>query len=548
MPASDPAAPGADAAVDLVTLGQRLRHQRKARGLTLEQLGALVGRAPSQLSLIENGKREPKLSVLQAIAAGLGVPLQDLLRPEPPSRRAGLEIELAHRQQEPGYAALGLPPVRGGRRLPADALEALIGLHRELNRVLTEQSATPELARRANALLRQEMRERDNYFAEIEAAAAAVLRPVRHSTGPLSQRGILDIAAGLGFTLHYVPDLPDSTRSVTDLRNRRVYLPQVASGQGHDPRAVVLQTLGHFVLGHADPADYGDFLRQRVEANYFAAALLMPERFAVDFLTDAKADRALAIDDLRDAFGVSYETAAHRFTNLATHHFGIPVHFTRVHRSGVVYKAYENDDVRFPADVTGAIDGQSLCRRWASRTVFAAEDPYSSFYQFTDTANGTYWCTVHVESTRSGEFSVTVGTPYQHARWFRGGDTTRRTVSTCPDPGCCKRPPADLVERWAGQVLAERPGALPPAGRAAAGHLPRGRQPGRLRLPAAPGAGLMSRTRVAMERKLDTMTGELYVSRHDDDLLPALPARLLDLDGRLRGGPGGVPVRPQGGR
>jgi XRE family transcriptional regulator, fatty acid utilization regulator len=438
--------------LDLVTLGQRLRHLRRAKGMTLDQLSAAVGRAPSQLSLIENGRREPRLSVLQAIAAALGVGMDDLLRPEAPSRRAGLEIELAHAQAQPAYAALGLPAVRGGRRLPADALEALVGLHRELARLLTEQSATPEVARRANAQLRAEMRERDNYFAEIEQAAATVLRSVRHSTGPLSQRGILDIAAQLGFTLHHVSDLPDSTRSVTDLKHRRIFLPQVASGTGHDPRAVVLQTLGHFVLGHASPHDYGDFLRQRVEANYFAAALLMPERFAVDFLQAARADRALAIDDFRDAFGVSYETAAHRFTNLVTHHFGIAVHFLRVHESGTIYKAYENDNVRFPADVSGAIEGQHACRRWASRTVFAAENPYASFYQFTDTAAGTYWCTVHVESTRSGEFSVTVGTPYEHARWFRGGDTTRREKSTCPDPGCCRRPPAHLVAAWEGNA------------------------------------------------------------------------------------------------
>lgn len=441
-----------DGSVDLVTLGQRLRHQRKSKGMTLEQLSEAVGRAPSQLSLIENGKREPKLSVLQGIAAALGVPLQDLLRAEAPSRRAGLEIELAHAQHGQAYASLGLPLVRGGRRLPADALEALVGLHRELSRVLAEQSATPEVARKANAQLRVNMRERNNYFAEIEEAAARVLQSVRYTTGPLSQRGILDIAASLGFSLHYVNDLPGSTRSVTDLKNRRIYLPQVASGKGHDPRAVVLQTLGHFVLGHNDPSDYGDFLRQRVEANYFAAALLMPEKFAVEFLREAKADRALAIDDFRDAFGVSYETAAHRFTNLVTQHFGIPVHFTRVHENGIVYKAYENDGVRFPSDVTGSIEGQPICRKWASRTIFHADDPYSSFYQFTDTSAGTYWCTVHIESTRSGEFSVTVGTPYEHARWFRGGDTTRRTVSRCPDPDCCRRPPADLVQRWAGSA------------------------------------------------------------------------------------------------
>ena len=441
-----------DTGLDLVTLGQRLRHLRRAKGLTLEQLGAAVDRAPSQLSLIENGRREPRLTLLQAIAGALGVPLSELLRAEAPSRRAGLEIELAHLQADPAYAALGLPVLLAGRRLPVDALEALIGLHRELDRRRAEQRAAPEVARRANAELRRQMRMRDNYFPEIEQAAATVLQSVRHTTGPLSQRGILDIAAQLGFTLHYVSDLPGSTRSVTDLRGRRIYLPQVAAGNGHDPRAVVLQTLGHFVLGHADPADYADFLRQRVEANYFAAALLMPEKFAGDFLRRAKDDRALAIEDFRDAFGVSYETAAHRFTNLATHHLGIPVHFMRVHSSGTVYKAYENDEVRFPADVTGAIEGQPVCRWWAARTVFAAPDRYSAFYQYTDTPNGTYWCTVHVESTRSGEFSVTVGTPYEHARWFRGGDTTNRSTSTCPDPACCRQPPADLVETWQGRA------------------------------------------------------------------------------------------------
>jgi transcriptional regulator with XRE-family HTH domain len=454
--------------IDLVTLGRRLRHQRRARGMTLDQLGAAVGRAPSQLSLIENGRREPKLTLLQAMAAALDVPLADLLRPEPPSRREGLEIELEHFQRDAAYQGLDLPVVRAGRRLPLDALESLVGLHRELERRTAERSATPEEARRANAQLRRQMRERGNYFPEIEQQAARVLRSVRHSTGPLSQRGILDIAAQLGFSLHYVTDLPRSTRSITDLRNMRIYLPQVAVGHGADPRFVVLQTLGHAVLGHAEPKNYGDFLRQRVEANYFAAALLMPEGFATDFLRRAKADKALAIDDFRDAFGVSYETAAHRFTNLVTHHFGIPVHFVRVHESGIVYKAYENDNVSFPADVTGAIEGQPVCRKWAARTVFSAADKFSGFYQYTDTATGTYWCTVHVESTRSGEFSVCVGTPYAHARWFRGQETTLRTVSGCPDPACCRRPPAELVHSWQGhawpsaRVHAHLLAALPP--------------------------------------------------------------------------------------
>jgi XRE family transcriptional regulator, fatty acid utilization regulator len=55
---------------------------------------------------------------------------------------------------------------------------------------------------------------------------------------------------------------------------------------------------------------------------------------------------------------VSYETAAHRFTNLATHRLDVPVHFMRIASTGVIYKAYENDGVHFPTDATGAIEGQ----------------------------------------------------------------------------------------------------------------------------------------------------------------------------------------------
>ena len=49
------------------------------------------------------------------------------------------------------------------------------------------------------------------------------------------------------------------------------------------------------MLGHETPRDYGDFLRQRVYTNYFAAALLMPERATVDFLKEAKANKAFQI-------------------------------------------------------------------------------------------------------------------------------------------------------------------------------------------------------------------------------------------------------------
>jgi len=437
--------------LDLILFGQRLRHLRRARGLTLAALGERVGRAPSVLSLLENGRREPKLSLIEALASALSVPSGELMRRQAPSRRAQLEIAVEEAQRDPMYAGLGLPYLRPGARVPSDVLEHIVALYGELREQRTKRTATPEEARTANADLRAMMRQQDNYFPEIERAAAAALAPVGYSGGALSQGMLLSVVSQHGFSVRYVQDLPRSTRSVTDLRNRRIYLRQEPLGM-HTPRAVLLQTLGHFVLGHAAPADFADFLRQRVEANYFAAAVLMPEHAAVSFLRHAKDARNLSIEDVRDVFSVSYEMAAHRFTNLGTHHLGLTCHFVKNDASGVIYKAYENDEVVFPADASGAIEGQRMCRFWSGRQVFSSADRFSPHYQYSDTPSGTYWCVASVDPGSERGYAITLGVPFDDARWFRGRETSKRSTSSCPDPSCCQRPPARLAARWDGMA------------------------------------------------------------------------------------------------
>jgi XRE family transcriptional regulator, fatty acid utilization regulator len=435
--------------IDLNLFGQRLKHVRRGRGLTLTELGQRVGRAPSVLSLLENGRREPKLSLIEALAAALAVPVDELMRHEPPSRRAQLEIALDEAQRDPIYRALSLPYLRPGPRVPSEVIEHLLALFDELRRQQDKPTATPEEARAANIDLRMMMRDRGNYFAEIERAAAEALAPVGYPGGALSQGLLLSVVSHHGFAVRYVQDLPRSARSVTDLRNRRIYLRQEPLGM-HTPRAVLLQTLGHFVLGHSTPADYADFLRQRVEANYFAAAVLVPEQAAVPFLRSAKDNRNLSVEDMRDVFSVSYEMAAHRFTNLATHHLDLPCHFVKNDVGGTIYKAYENDGVIFPADSAGAIEGQRMCRLWSGRRIFASADRFSPHYQYSDTPAGTYYCVASVDP--GSDFAITLGVGFDDSRWFRGRDTTKRTKSACPDPSCCQRPPARLAARWDGMA------------------------------------------------------------------------------------------------
>ncbi|MDM4762428.1 helix-turn-helix domain-containing protein [Galbitalea sp. SE-J8] len=438
--------------MDTLMVGHQLRAARKRTGMTLGQVAERFGGSISQLSTIESGKRELRLSELHRLADILGVAPDALLSADAPSERIALEVALEQAQAGPLYGSLGLPRIAARATMSDDVLRALLGLHEALREMHEQRAATPEEARRANAALREEMKSLDNHYEDLERIAAELLDAVGHHDGPLSRSAAADLAAHVGLSIHYVPDLPGSTRSIIDRAHGRMYLP-VDEAVGRDPRVAMLQALAGHVLGLDAPATYADFLRQRVATNYLAGALLIREDSAVAFLADAKERRELAVEDLRDAFATSYESAGHRFTNLVTHHFGIPVHFVKVHASGAISKAYENDGVMFPQDVLGAVEGQTVCRNWSARRVFDAEDRFGAYHQYTDKPNGTYWCSSRIQQTSQGLFSVSVGTPFAHTKWFRGRSTPHRLTSTCPDPACCREPSAELQSRWGEAAL-----------------------------------------------------------------------------------------------
>jgi transcriptional regulator with XRE-family HTH domain/predicted transcriptional regulator len=449
--------------LDPVVFGQRLRYLRKRAGMTLEALGAKVGSSASYLSQLENGHREPRLSTVNQLAGALQCKPGELLSSAAPNRRAELEVSLARIQEDPLYKTLRLPYLKASARTEGAALEHIVALFNRV-RELADGSARviPQHdfaagtlgARAANAAMRDEMRRRDNHFEEIEAAATDALDAVGYAgPGAVSERHLTDVAAHFGFTVARVQGLPPSTRSITDTANRTLYVPQRnATGGTRSSRSVIAQTLGHFALGHGEPTDFEHYVRQRVEANYFAGALLAPERPVVQLLAESKRNHDISVEDLGEMFYISYEAAAHRLTNLLTRHFGIPVHFQRSDHEGRLWKAYENDGVLLPADVDGTIEGQRLCRWWSSRQAFESEDSYELHYQRTDTVTGTFWCVTHIDLARDRGDAITIGTVDEMSHWFRGSDTARRAVSTCPDPSCCRRPGDDALARWEGQA------------------------------------------------------------------------------------------------
>ena len=55
--------------------GKAIRVVRSGRGLSQRHLADRIGISPSHLSLVESGKRDPSLKLLEEIAVSLGVPM-----------------------------------------------------------------------------------------------------------------------------------------------------------------------------------------------------------------------------------------------------------------------------------------------------------------------------------------------------------------------------------------------------------------------------------------------------------------------------------------
>jgi transcriptional regulator with XRE-family HTH domain len=99
-----------------VSFGGTVRRRRKVLGLTLEKLAERADISPNYLGTVENGKRDPSLSTVEAIAKAFGVGPGELLG---------------------GVRGLSAEAVEAGRlfdQAPADVQDSLLPLLRSLTR------------------------------------------------------------------------------------------------------------------------------------------------------------------------------------------------------------------------------------------------------------------------------------------------------------------------------------------------------------------------------------------------------------------------------
>ena len=142
------------------------------------------------LSQLENGRVEPKIGVLNKLADALGVSVGELVDETAPNRRAELELAVERAQKDSRYEALGLPYLKPSAKTPDDVLEHLVALWTAIPASDTGRALRVEdKARLANNALRNEMRDRNNYFAEIEDVVGDALAAIEYpGTGPVSER------------------------------------------------------------------------------------------------------------------------------------------------------------------------------------------------------------------------------------------------------------------------------------------------------------------------------------------------------------------------
>ncbi|MFV1962476.1 MAG: helix-turn-helix domain-containing protein [Acidimicrobiia bacterium] len=440
--------------LDPLVLGRLLRHFRNEAGLTLDRLGERVGKPAPYLSLLENGKKEPRLNLVVDLASALDVEVSDLLDGTPPSRRDSLEITLLRSQETALFQSLDLPAVKPSAKMSTETLAHIVGLHEALRDKSSLDSAGSEDVRRANGAVHGYLVDNDGYLENVEGAAREALTASGYTgEGPFSSRNLLDLTAHSGFDLAPIEDMPGFARSIIDTEHRRIYIAQRNELRTRQARKAVLQTLAGSLLEHETDPDLDTFLRQRMETAYFAGAVLAPEEAVVSRLEASKEQHDIDVEDVKELFYVSYEMAAWRTANLLTHHLGIECHLLVSDDMGTIVKGYANDGLPVDRDDYGGLETQRLCRRWGARATFDSPDRFVTHHQYTDTPEGTFFCITHVEAGREPTYAVTMGVKFGDARWFRGRDTENRETSGCPDPACCRNPSTEAAERWENKVI-----------------------------------------------------------------------------------------------
>jgi transcriptional regulator with XRE-family HTH domain/Zn-dependent peptidase ImmA (M78 family) len=349
-----------------------------AAGLSLTELSAAAGLSPSYLTEIEKGRKYPRAAKILRIAEALNVAYDDLVSIRLDPRLAYLETALASPLfREFPFDEFGLDPAQIVELLTEAPVRASALLHAILE-IGRQYDLKEEHFLRA--MLRSYQEIHDNYFPEIEAAAAAFAR--EHDLGaarPLELGRLQALIEGrFGYRLETETLAADPLLS--GYRSIAVPGPQprLLVNRHLRPRQVkflLAREMAYHCLGltersyRSTPDEVESFQQvlNDFRASYFAGALLLPQELLVGDLETLFAAATWSPDGLLAMLGryeVTPEMLFYRFSELIPQFFGLKLHFLRFHSSAGGYHLIKRLNMNRLPLPTRLAQSEHHCRRW----------------------------------------------------------------------------------------------------------------------------------------------------------------------------------------
>jgi hypothetical protein len=366
-----------------IIFGLKLRQHRDAKGYGLKELAERVGLSPSYLNEIENGKKYPKVDKILQIAQALDVPFDELV-----SAKLGAEFEgLEGFLDSPIIQAL---PLKFIGLSPRDVIMLITRAPQEVSALL---NTLAEIARDYDmhvehffhAMLRSYQQTHNNYFEDIETAAAEFRAAHRWKPGtPVT----LDQVAGalrdeMGVTideerLERYPELagfrsvwragPPEQLLLNGRLSDRQKVFQIAREIGY--RELKLKARG-ITSSRAEVESFEQVLND-FKASYYAGALMIDQEALVRDLTALfgkerwDGSRFLVI---MQHYGVTPEMFLYRLTQVLPKRFGLrQQHFLRVTHDAATHGYHVTKELNMSGFLipTGLGQHEHYCRRWVA--------------------------------------------------------------------------------------------------------------------------------------------------------------------------------------
>jgi predicted transcriptional regulator len=279
---------------------------------------------------------------------------------------------------------------------------------------------------------RRHQEKHNGYFPQVDVVAGYLNHMIKDDSEEkkISWDNLEELAKYFGcFVFSFNPEElcenAESPEKISDIINRlralnyKKLIPLSMNQTKEEAKFSFAHELGHIILEHNGPS-YVDalntsslmtiveFLKNELEANYFAGALLLEEkRLREDLKTTG-----YNMDQIVDEYEITYETAVHRTMNVSE----IDLHFMKTEILNVngedmlfVRKYFSTDGVYLPWSRR-----RSICERWgASRCLQENRDEWHQFSVYPCGAR--YFCVSKLVKKRNKEYSITFGCKAEEA-------------------------------------------------------------------------------------------------------------------------------------